>query len=554
VEGKTVAATKLAQLIKHPFTVTASVAIVTISVWWGLLAEQQMQVQRLIRKESANVRNEIIARVQSRILALTNMARRWEDEGRPAQKEWEAAAELNMSHFPGYHAVAWLDPWLLTRWVVPSLGGEIAQEVDMLFRQRQRQVVEAVLARREVVVTSAVELTPGKKGFLVYVPIFRDGEFDGAIAGIFVFQELFNSILHENLAPEYAVAIFEDEREVYSHTDSSRKYEMSWGQELTIDLHDLHWRVRIWPRRKPLAGARTLLPGVVLVGGLTLAGLLGIAVRLAHTARTRAKDLETANRLKSDLLATMSHELRTPINLIMGYTELLLQQNFGRLAPEQEEPLQRIEKSSRSLRELITAMLDVCRMEAAQVSVDLRPVHLADLMDEVETEVRDLREKPDVRYLRRVPTVLPPVYSDRTKLKVVLKNLLSNAAKFTDKGRITVDAYLRNEGVLVTISDTGIGIEPDVLPEIFEMFRQGDSSMTRRYGGMGLGLYVVRRLLELVHGTIEVESKVGQGSIFRVWVPRNEPESESEGKLRIDVDPSRNLPVSTEAGSIGLRN
>jgi len=206
------------------------------------------------------------------------------------------------------------------------------------------------------------------------------------------------------------------------------------------------------------------------------------------------------------------------------------------------------------LRELITAMLDVCRMEAAQVSVDLRPVHLADLMDEVETEVRELREKPDVRYLRRVPTVLPPVYSDRTKLKVVLKNLLSNAAKFTDKGRITVDAYLRNEGVLVTISDTGIGIEPDVLPEIFEMFRQGDSSMTRRYGGMGLGLYVVRRLLELVHGTIEVESKVGQGSIFRVWVPRNQPESESEETLKIDVDPSQDLPVSTEAGSIGLRN
>jgi len=149
---------------------------------------------------------------------------------------------------------------------------------------------------------------------------------------------------------------------------------------------------------------------------------------------------------------------------------------------------------------------------------------------------------------------LPPVYSDRNKLKVVLKNLLSNAAKFTDKGRITVDAYLRNEGVLVTISDTGIGIEPDVLPEIFEMFRQGDSSMTRRYGGMGLGLYVVRRLLELVHGTLEVGRKVGQGSIFRVWVPRNQPDSESEGTLKIDVDPSPDLPVSTEAGVIGLHN
>jgi sensor domain CHASE-containing protein len=413
----------LAQLAKHPFTVAASVAVVTISVWWGLLAEQQMQVERQIRKEAANVRNEIIARIQSRILALTNMARQWEDEGRPTQREWEAAAELNMSHFPGYHAVAWLDPWLLTRWVVPSLGGESAQEVDMLFRERQRQVVEAVLARREVVVTSAVEVSPGKKGFLAYVPIFRNSEFDGTMAGIFLFQELFRSILHENLAPEYAVAIFEDEHEIYSHTDSSRKYEMSWGQEMRIDLHDLEWRVRIWPRRKPLAGARSLLPGVVLVGGLTLAGLLGIAMQLAQTARTRAKELATANRLKSDLLATMSHELRTPVNLIMGYTELLLQQNFGRLAPEQAEPLQRIEKSARSLRELIMAMFDVCRMEAAQVAVDLRPVHLSELMDEVESEVRELRENPDVRYLRRVPTVLPPVYSDRTKLKVVLKNL-----------------------------------------------------------------------------------------------------------------------------------
>ncbi len=552
------AVNKLAQLVKHPFTVTAGVAIVTISVWWGLLAEQRIQVERQIRKESANVRNEIIARVQSRILALTNMARKWENEGRPAQKEWEAAAELNMGHFPGYHAVAWLDPWLLTRWVVPSLGGEVAQEVDMLFRERQRQVVEAVLGRREVVVTSAVDITSGKKGFLAYVPIFRNGEFDGTIAGIFSFQELFNSILHENLAPEYSVAIFEDEHEVYSHTDSSRKYEMEWGQEMPIDLYNLHWHARIWPRRKPLAGARSILPGVVLIGGLALAGLLGLAIQLAQTARTRAKDLQTANRLKSDLLATMSHELRTPTNLIMGYTELLLQQNFGRLAAEQEEPLQRIEKSAHSLRELITAMLDVCRMESAQVAVDLRPVHLADLMDEIEKEVRELSEKPDVRYLRRVPTVLPPVYTDRTKLKVVLKNLLSNAAKFTDKGRITVDAYLRNEGVLITISDTGIGIEPEVLPEIFEMFRQGDSSMTRRYGGMGLGLYVVRRLLELVHGTIDVESKVGQGSIFRVWVPRNAPDSESDRKIdekiKISVDPERSVPVSTETGTVGLRS
>ncbi|MGE0821012.1 MAG: ATP-binding protein [Candidatus Binatia bacterium] len=534
---------KIMQLVKHPFTVAAGVAIVAIWLWAAFLAEQRMQVERTIRKEAANVRNEIIARVQSRILALTRLSRQWEERGRPTQKEWEAAAELNYGSFPGYQAIAWLDPWLLTRWVVPSLGGEVAREIDMLFRERQRQVIEAVLARREVVVTGAIDLAPGKKGFLAYVPIFREGGFDGTIAGIFVFQELFSAILHENLAPEYSVVVLENEREIYSHTDSSRKYELDWAQEVSVDLYDLHWSVRIWPRRKPLAGARSLLPSVVLVGGLVLAGLLGFLTYLARTARARTKEVEAANRLKSDLLATMSHELRTPVNLIMGYTELLLQQNFGRLAPEQEEPLRRVERSAASLRDLITALLDVCRMEAAQEAADLRPVHLGEVMAEVEEEVQELNEKPTVRYLRRVPEVLPPVYSDRTKLKVVLKNLLSNAVKFTERGRITVDAYLRNEGVVVTVSDTGIGIEPDVLPEIFDMFRQGDSSITRRYGGMGIGLYVVRRLLDLMGGKVEVESKVGQGSTFRVWIPRNTPEEEPRETVHVEMESETRVPI-----------
>jgi protein-histidine pros-kinase len=121
------------------------------------------------------------------------------------------------------------------------------------------------------------------------------------------------------------------------------------------------------------------------------------------------------------------------------------------------------------------------------------------------------------------------VYSDRTKLKIVLKNLLQNAAKFTDKGRITVDAYQRNNGVVIAISDTGIGIEPEMVPQIFEMFRQGDGSMTRRHGGLGLGLYVVRKLLDLIYGKIEVESTVGEGSTFRVWLPLHWPGQEPRG-------------------------
>jgi signal transduction histidine kinase len=517
---------KLMQGVKHPVLITTAVAVVSVCLWQALLAEQRAQVTRMISREAVNVKSEIIARMQARLLALTQIAKRWEEEGRPLRQEWTTAAELNLGHFPGYYALAWIDPWLMTRWVAPSVGDDALQEVDLIFREQWRGIIEAVRNRREIILTSVVDLPENKKGFLAGVPIVRDDDFDGVIIGIFNLQELLNAILHENLAPEYAVAVFENEREIYSHTEANRKHEARWGQDITLELYDTNWRMRIWPRRQPFSGARSLLPDIVLGGGLALALLLGTSVHLAKTAEKRAREAEAANRVKSDLLATVSHELRTPVNLIMGYTELLLNENFGRLVPQQTEPLQRVEKSARDLRDLISAVFDVCRLEAAQEVLATTPVRIAEVLDELEAEAQELRENPEVRYQRRTPSELALIYTDRTKLKIVLKNLLQNAAKFTDKGRITVDAYQRNSGVIVSIADTGIGIEPEVLPQIFEMFQQGDNSITRRYGGLGLGLYVVRKLLELIHGRIEVESKVGQGSTFRVWVPLQWPGQE----------------------------
>ena len=121
----------------------------------------------------------------------------------------------------------------------------------------------------------------------------------------------------------------------------------------------------------------------------------------------------------------------------------------------------------------------------------------------------------------RVSPGLPSLYTDRIKLKIILKNLLSNAIKFTPEGTITVEVFPHEEGVAFRVSDTGIGIAPEVLPVIFELFRQGDSSATRRYGGTGLGLYIVRQLLEVLGGTIAVDSERGRGSTFRVWLPIN---------------------------------
>jgi PAS domain S-box-containing protein len=247
----------------------------------------------------------------------------------------------------------------------------------------------------------------------------------------------------------------------------------------------------------------------------------GIA-QLASLALENARlvgQLEGANRLKSDFLATMSHELRTPLNVIIGYNELLLDEVFGTLTPEQAASLDRVGTSARELLELISATLDISRLETGRAALNLQDIDLTVLLREIEAETRALREKPNVESVWRIAPDLPPLYSDAVKLKVLLKNLIANAVKFTDRGSVTVSVDARDGWLEFGVTDTGIGMSRETQAVIFEPFRQGDSSSTRRHGGVGLGLYIVSRLLDLLSGRIEVESEPGSGSTFRIWIP-----------------------------------
>ena len=154
---------------------------------------------------------------------------------------------------------------------------------------------------------------------------------------------------------------------------------------------------------------------------------------------------------------------------------------------------------------------------------------VAALLEEVKTETQGVREQSSLEFVWRVEGELPPVYTDPGNLKVVIKNLIGNAVKFTEQGSITVDAHPRAGGIEISVADTGIGIAPAVLPVIFEPFRQLESATAHGYEGTGLGLYIVKRLLELLGGTISVESEVGHGSTFRVWVPISEKVEGSNG-------------------------
>lgn len=240
----------------------------------------------------------------------------------------------------------------------------------------------------------------------------------------------------------------------------------------------------------------------------------------AEAEMRRAKEVaETADRAKTEFIATLSHELRTPLSVILGYIELMLDEGFGALPVKQKDVLDRIQQNSRQLLELISGLLDLSRLDAGRLPVEFSEVGVPDLLRAVERETFGLRSQSPLHFIWQINDSLPPVCTDPAKLKVVIKNLIGNAIKFTREGSITVETQPHAGGVEIRVADTGIGIPKDSLPVIFEPFQQLDAAP---HQGTGLGLHIVKRLLTLLGGSITVESEVGRGSTFCVWVPATE--------------------------------
>jgi signal transduction histidine kinase/DNA-binding response OmpR family regulator len=247
-------------------------------------------------------------------------------------------------------------------------------------------------------------------------------------------------------------------------------------------------------------------------------GMAEIASLALDNARLH-EELDDANRLKTEFVGTMSHELRTPLAVILGYCQLLLSDTFGAIVPEQLEALRRIECNAAELTTLVNAMLDLSRLQRGRLPVVPSPVDVAELMRAVEHETGAPDLHPGLEFRCEIEPDLPRLCTDFWRLKVILRNLIDNAFKFTERGSVTVHVTASDGQVAFAVTDTGIGITSAVLPTIFECFRQGHDFMTRAYGGVGLGLYVVQQMVNDLGGEIAVESEPGKGSSFRVRIP-----------------------------------
>jgi signal transduction histidine kinase len=236
---------------------------------------------------------------------------------------------------------------------------------------------------------------------------------------------------------------------------------------------------------------------------------------------------EQASRAKSEFLAAMSHELRTPLNAVIGFSQLLANKTYGELNERQLQYLTTILSGGRHLRRLVDDLLDLAKVDAGHLTLDLTSVAVADELDEVVGVVESLARQKNITVTTEVKDVLPAINADRQRIQQVIYNLLSNAIKFTEPGgfikaAVDVTEGAHGEGALrITVTDTGVGIKAEDQARIFEAFEQVDSSYARDQGGTGLGLALTKKLVELHGGTISVASEgvKGRGSVLMVRLP-----------------------------------
>jgi CheY-like chemotaxis protein len=277
--------------------------------------------------------------------------------------------------------------------------------------------------------------------------------------------------------------------------------------------------------------------------------------RLLPRAPAARGESERASRLKDDFLATLSHELRTPLNAILGWAQLLRSRPSD--MKQIGDGLETIERNARAQAQIVDDLLEMSRIISGKLRLEVQPV---DLASTVESSIRTVRPAADAKSIRLQPILDPragPISGDPARIEQILWNLLSNAIKFTPKyGQVQVVLARVNSHVELTVSDTGIGIQPDFLPFLFDRFRQADASTTRQHRGIGLGLSIVKSLVEMHGGTVSASSEgSGHGATFVVKLPLTIVRSDVETQVaRLHPTSTRFAPAADQVPRLtGLR-
>ncbi|MBC8376417.1 MAG: PAS domain S-box protein [FCB group bacterium] len=289
-----------------------------------------------------------------------------------------------------------------------------------------------------------------------------------------------------------------------------------------------------------------------------ITGFLGIALDITQRKRGEealrlAKSVaEAANQTKSEFLTNMSHELRTPLNSVIGFSNIILRNTESKLDEKEITYLERIQANGKHLLELINDILDLSKVEAGSMDLEIVSLNIVDLVQDLIGQVESQVAQKPVNLVKELPEKILEVQTDPGKLKQILLNLVSNAIKFTEEGEVTVKVATdphTNRPLSISVIDSGIGIPEDRIGHIFDEFEQVDSSTQRKYGGTGLGLAISRALCELMGYSLDVDSEIGKGSTFRISIPLDDPVAQIEESVRQSTRSSDRVSGSTTGGS-----
>jgi CheY-like chemotaxis protein/signal transduction histidine kinase len=290
---------------------------------------------------------------------------------------------------------------------------------------------------------------------------------------------------------------------------------------------DLETRARITARALASYQQRVLQLEIIRQQNEDLDALAADLAQARRIEEARTREIETSARLKGEFLANFSHEIRTPLNGIIGYCDLVLREEGGRMSPHGRRDLSVVKSNARALLALINDILDLSKIESGRIDVVREQVEVVGVAEDCIATVQELLKGKDLTLSANIAPEARIAFTDPLKLRQILLNLVSNAVKFTDSGEIVIEAHGQGRALILTVEDTGIGIPAEKLALVFEKFRQVDGSSTRRVGGTGLGLAIVRELARVLGGTAEVESVLGRGSKFTIMLPDALPDGVS---------------------------
>ena len=459
---------------------------------------------------------------------VSRVEQQMRNAGYPEFRVWPHGSRREM------HAIVLLEP--LDRRNRAAMGYDMSTNpVRAEAMARARDTGTAAASGRVTLVQEIDQIK--QAGFLIYSPLYIGGEVPptveerrakllGFIYAPFRAADLLRGIFGTQEHPEIGFIIDDNGGELYRTPDVPP--DPRFTSEQRVEVAGRPWHIRWFSRREGF-GNVLVLSTATFLGGLVISLLLFMLVRVQLQAREQAERtaetlreseaaLQEANRAKDEFLATLSHELRTPMTAIMGWSQMLAEESLD--AESAQLAVDAIRTSARAQAQLIDDLLDVSRITAGKMRIESKSVDLAAVVSAAIDTTRAAAEAKGVHVSVDLATDAW-VRGDAHRLQQVLWNLLSNAVKFTPAGG-QVRVSLRTEGreAVIDVTDDGQGIDPAFMPFLFERFRQADSSPTRTHMGLGLGLAIVRHLVELHGGTISAESRgIGRGATFRVRLP-----------------------------------